>query len=318
MLFMFKCHWLNNSVDSGTVALGIPIETKTDENQVKYIRPAPGSLPEHMVVLREEDWLAQTIEFLSHLHGSVLGQGIGPGIWAKVVEKEDLSLIAAAAKNCFMGMNEASIKTLCSRHLVAVEPADDMFKTLHKLISKVLPGVSEEQILNIMQKRISSKSLEVAEILATDEMAECFGNDADQVKSYCHQVSHETEDLSSFKEQVQKLAQQFKPVPKVVSKPKPKNKGKHSAAQPKARDPDLELLDEESAKKFIPPGSRLFKDYYNGRWLGFCRGVTRSRSWQMHGDFRAMSMVISWLWKTSAEEDGHVCPYPWIEEAARA
>eukprot|EP00974_Lingulodinium_polyedra_P055521 5339482-Lingulodinium_polyedra.AAC.1 len=52
------------------------------------------------------------------------------------------------------------------------------------------------------------------------------------------------------------------------------------------------LFTEESARQILPgDGARIFKDHFNGRWLGFSRGMTRSRSWQHRSDFTAMSMV---------------------------
>lgn len=58
--------------------------------------------------------------------------------------------------------------------------------------------------------------------------------------------------------------------------------------------------------------TRLYKDNGNRRWLGYLRGKSRSRSFDLYGETGAMAQVLAFLWEVSGER----CPHAWIVDMA--
>eukprot|EP00974_Lingulodinium_polyedra_P034129 3283466-Lingulodinium_polyedra.AAC.1 len=84
--------------------------------------------------------------------------------------------------------------------------------------------------------------------------------------------------MQAFKEEYKKLASTCA---QKSQQPTPKSKGvakKKSKRVPKAHDEDAGLMDENSARQFMPPIGKIYKDFYNRRWLAVDTSIGASRS----------------------------------------
>jgi hypothetical protein len=104
-----------------------------------------------------------------------------------------------------------------------------------------------------------------------------------------------------FRDRLKQHADKLNPEP-AAAKAKAKAKGKAGAkakAKAAAVPPPDELFTEDSGRIFLPPRAALYKDFYHKRWLVIDKitGSPRSRSWELHGDTRALCMVLLWAWQ---------------------
>jgi hypothetical protein len=76
-----------------------------------------------------------------------------------------------------------------------------------------------------------------------------------------------------------------------------------------------ELITQELAESWVPPGSRIELDRFNQRWRIHWRFGEMSRSFQLHGFKRALIFVLRAAWTSMEQYSGLACPVPGIMAA---
>ena len=128
-----------------------------------------------------------------------------------------------------------------------------------------------------------------------------------------------------YHDKLKMFSEKVLPVPKAAAKGKPGAKAKAKAkAAPAAAagviDDDGALFSEAAGRALLPPhpSSRLYRDAFNGRWLSYCLGQSKSRSFAEHGDTRSLCMVAAHAWNAFERGGGFPCPHDWVMAAAGA
>ena len=270
------------------------------------------SCMQFLVVLDHDDWECVPTKCMSPLALKLAGVPIS-GCVVKQVGPA-MGLIAGAGLHCVHDLPEASIAKLALLVGCDLSGCVDLFDKLKALLTKVLPEYRENDILPLLEKRLSKVALETCSIIS-DDISECFGNyeagvqkflQAQRGEAAAHQPYRKTFALRS------RLLPPAKHDAAAVMAPRPQ---KRARLKKPCNDYVNQLFDEKSARSFMPSTGTLYKDQYNRRWLAFSNGCSRSRSWTMAGDFHAMLAVLAWAWQQHQEIGGEACPHAWIAKA---
>ena len=91
-----------------------------------------------------------------------------------------------------------------------------------------------------------------------------------------------------------------------------KKKGRKRKAVNFPGRPELKL-EPLGLQQYLPVDrSRLYRDSFNGRWIGFysSKGYSASKSWGQEGDeYMCVKNVLGRLWKYHSRISGEICPW---------
>lgn len=286
-----------------------------------YYKPNLDNIQDHMKllpILSLADWEAVQHEWRPPLANIVDPKDIH-GLWT-VQKGIARPLIQIAALQGFPAMSEAAVARLCEHLGVKIPVGSDLFEKLKLLIKHCCSWISEEELWTILQSRHLDPSLDTAALLSS-EVTEVFGKDAEEVGQWAQTKLKQHASLQPFQDKLDNMAKQFKPKTPAASKvPKSSSKASSSTSMPSHTTPnDQELFTEGTARTLLPPepSAKIYKDFYNSRWLGFIHGQSRSRSWSVHGDTKSLCLVVTWLWTVHQRAGGSACPFDWVNKAAK-
>lgn len=187
-------------------------------------------------------------------HDSVLHDWTGP-LHAAVLKADRRGLCAkqrgrvrplaeVLALRGFPGVTEAGMRSIAAMVGAKVKAGGDMFDVLTSTIKKLVPAVTEEQLLDIVQLRCIDPSIESATILAS-EVSEAFGKDQQQVETWAANKLKEHENEAGFRARVKNFGHKLHPP---APAPKAKAKAKAAVAAPAGGPavPDDDEIDEDS------------------------------------------------------------------------
>jgi len=230
------------------------------------------------------------------------------------LDGQPAGLLQTAARGCFAELVESSASAFCRLWGLQLQPGAGLFEKLEALVRFALPDISDADLLSIMQTRLLSSSGDAVQFLSEPDISEAFGGDEKEVTAFQKDAAKQDEVLEPFKRKLHELAAKVSP-----SRPSAKQGAKRKRT-PVPVLSDNELFEEETARKFAPPHSTLFKDRFNGRWLLMCRLTNRSmsRSWQLHSEARSLAMVLQWGWKNHSRVfEDQPCLHAWIVDQLR-
>ena len=174
----------------------------------------------------------------------------------------------------------------------------------------ILNGMSEEQIQEILNKRLFAKSLVDNELLEEPEAQACF-EDGDQniLKESLAAAKVETKTRTSFAEQVQTYRKKAATAAGTSRKGRPK---KVKPTQWPASGISLDF-----ARALFPPScdKHLQKDTYNNRWVTFFKAgpaadkMCISRSWPLYGEKGLLLQCSKQAWEWHARVFNEPCPH---------
>ena len=243
---------------------------------------------------------------------------------AAVPNGPPVSLLVAAANEAFAWLPETAITRLLHELGVGFDPPGDLYSKLWALLRHALPGKADADLFNIMQLRSVEPNLDAYEVLADEALLEAMddNDNKNEMRNFCKNVEVHLDAKKGFRDRLKQHADKLKPEP-AAAKAKAKAKGKAGAkakAKAAAAPPQDELFTEDSGRRFLPPRAVLYKDFYNKRWLVIDKitGSPRSRSWELHGDTRALCMVLLWAWQQNEKAGGESCPFEFIEQTAHS
>ena len=186
-------------------------------------------------------------------------------------------LLQVCARQAFSDLPNIALGQL-TKHIGAPFSAkDSLFERLQKVLAFVLPSASEEELMEIMKKRIQLPSL--LEAYLTSGAADDIMVEDDRQELHKQQKSGPLGDRGSESQQFAK-AYVAKARDIAATKARPKKRAKTASAEPKR----IELSDSTTAKAVnavMPPMHRIWHDHYNSRWQLF-QGTKRIRSFSFN------------------------------------
>lgn len=120
-----------------------------------------------MVVLEVEHWECQPVLWHSPVQCCMAGGLARPkGIVAKKVGPV-LTYLQAAAKECFFKLSQPTIKKILGM-VPHTDPGTTLFENPKCLITALAPGATDDEIMDILQKRLKPPPATAAELLSDD------------------------------------------------------------------------------------------------------------------------------------------------------
>eukprot|EP00971_Amphidinium_carterae_P013778 271496-Amphidinium_carterae.1 len=255
------------------------------------------------------------------------GAGEESGLGAIVFEADGApsSLLQWAARKAFYKLPKAVLNRIANK-IGAVIDGTSLFDCLLGLVRCILPELSEQEIVRIIETRVVDKGHyaevltwlraegsefldeEDKELLKKDKDKEQKNNDDDD------DDGHQNEDAPTERMAFRQSLHQFKQ--NVLSK----HSGKPSASSASKKKrrfgpvPDWQAKEvkEQQLQNILPDEFHIYGDSYNKRWmLSWHEGTVkqyRSRSWKLHGVNVAAKLLIAHAWYKHKELSGEDCP----------
>ena len=292
-----------------SASLGWPV---TEEDG--YVTPMLGASIADvawMVVLEVEHWECQPVLWHSPVQCCMAGGLARPkGIVAKKVGPV-LTYLQAAAKECFFKLSQPTIKKILGM-VPHTDPGTTLFENLKCLITALLPGATDEEIMDILQKRLKPPPATAAELLSDDVVESAFDQDDQKaVLEFVNKVS--SKQMSAFGEELVKARRVLNEGGGARgSKARKTAKGSKAMSSRSNRQYPVAVppsLTKEACNGCMPPGARCFVDGLENRYrVVFKPWGCFSRSWTLHGEAEAYRLVCCWAWNLHTSATGEGCP----------
>lgn len=289
--------------------MGLAAEAKEEDGFVYFV-PKYQCMTNMMwlVVLDIKDWECQPCTFVSPLHASLLSSAFSPAITAKPTGPIE-SLMSASAASCFHDLPEAAISMFSKDLGLVPEAPADLYSKLVALIQCSRPNINDVELHSIMELRARDKQLDSFELLNTEGIYNFLDDESKkEVKEFKKDFESRAASAKPYKERLKAHGE------KVVSAKAEKPAGRARKKQKPLNPGDGEVFTEEMAKQFLPADTSLCKDFSNQRWLIKRNNMTRSRSFELYGDFKAMCLCLHWAWSLHEAATNQSCPFPFIQQ----
>jgi hypothetical protein len=264
------------------------------------LEPDPQATME-IVCMFNDNWQAVTFEVLSPQSAAIqkkvpVAHLLANVQFSMVPENQPRPLMQEAAFNAFWKFKISALKWYC-RHLGVEIPFEaSLFDVLELLVKKILPKLTEEEVVRVLSKRIAI--VDEAEVCM---MSDDFEDLVDQ------------QDRKEFDKEVDTMKENLKDHDKYFLAWK--TKSKTLAAKKKGKAPivfqvsgtatpivkskfPLGEITQERARLMCPDPALIYSDPKNGRWQVYWKDFgTRSRHWSMYGNTEALRQCLSWAWE---------------------
>lgn len=260
------------------------------------------------VVMEPAALVCRVATFISPVHASCLcGR-----VCIAATAGPQMPLLQGAASCAFFNLPEVWVTKLCAELEVDVPAGSGLLEKLSLLINLLLKP-SESELFEILASRTLPKpGAHLLQVFENNEILQEFSEeDQADLTKHLEQTADNSEERA-FKDDLKKLGS-------AIAAKGPKVRSAKAKAKSGAKPPiDEQLWTEEMARSLMPPGFKIFKDYFNSRWLATRKSLeSRSRSWACHGQLNSMSQCILWAWQRHQQLYGGAgCPYEWVVEQA--
>jgi hypothetical protein len=261
-------------------------------------------------VLSEEDWEAQLLSWHSPLH--LLCEGHDARICVAKTTGLPMSLLQAAARLAFHDLPLATIHKLGHRLKLGSVGDHSIYDQVEQLVRNSLPLISDATMLDIMRKRVKQDTISTTDMLSAPDIVAVFGDDEEEVKKSYETRERDSVTMQPYKNKLKILASKVREAT-AATLPKSRRRGTAPATIN-----DDELFTESAARNFAPSTCKVYKDFFNARWLATTSGSSRSRSWALYGETKALALVLLWAWEVHSSLHGESCPFGWIRKQAEA
>ena len=219
-------------------------------------------------------------------------------------------LLSLVAKDGFGTLPLAFLRELCSH--VGLPPGTSLVPCIVELAKHVLPGISDDDLMEILQRRsLKMEAIpEVRDLVDDDVVCEVFSPaDQKQLKSEMQVTINQQQDLNDLKMEVKQYREKLlgkkklKAAAKAASKELSKRKFPCLEAVLKSASNDLP---QSEAKVLMPPGGYIWRANFGGSWQ--CHVPPHARhteSWAQHGNDSRKSMLacIRFAWSQFLEDE---------------
>ena len=307
----------------GTATLVWPaVATEIGGKRFFTLASARDTKADWIVCVEPDDWEALEVHWCSPMHimalqrapwagpaASALSGGLLRGAWA-MARGGPVSLWAAAARKCFDKFGEVAITEFIKYLGVDIPGGCGFFEKLKILVSHCLPGISEEELLEILHLRVQQPHAALTELLSEEVVQQTFQkDDLQMVEKFVESRKSEEKAALPFREELKQFtARIFSRTPEPPAKKRQKKAAsgsKHPESRPAfMRVPPTEesAISQEVAQTFFPPNAKVWKDSLSCRWKVVYKPFgSLSRSWKLHGDAGSLKQVAAWAWHQSAE-----------------
>ena len=294
---------------------------------------------EPVVFADVDEWEGKTFTWLPKwLQQQRYGQSVS-GICALAQAQDPVPLMHLAAHEAFYKMPMVALQALAKEMNppCALPPGLDIAQVVIRMVRHVLGDLPEEQLTDILQKRVPPTSViafldlepEVEELLLSDDrkdLAEAQGAEEKLKK---------VDDI--FKAVVVARRRDHFAKQEAAAKAAARGRGRGGKGRGRGRDavadcepawlrlrwpvkavPEdahlMESFTEKEAQELLPPLATIHRDHFNGRWrvsLGAGLGDF-SRSWKKYGFLGSYKLVCAWSWRTFLQHAGRSlkdCPF---------
>lgn len=226
-------------------------------------------------------------------------------------------MLVDAAHNAFWSLNFSFLKWLAKEIGAEHEPGDSLFRLVFACVRKVLPKLTDGQVLDIVSLRLQAP--DYLEDLVGEDLAECV-HKADQQTFEQEIADREKRQLDQDDFVQEYKAKRLKHSSTSTEKAK---KGFNNSSGNKYTSPyPAGDLASEQAQELAPPGWFVYSDRTNMRWQCYARGVaTRSRAWVLYGPAEACRRVLAAAWDDYLLRQGlprEACPIDSLWKPAAA
>jgi hypothetical protein len=299
------------TLTSGLGALGWPAQEESqpgnDASLFKFDLSAESQELHWIFIFDVEQWEAKVVAFKSPLWGLLKSGGHQPvaAIWCESSESEDL--ICIAAKEAFWHVPKALLVKLAEHIGLHVESSWSLFQLLWNLLKKVLPGMTDEKYLAILQKRLTPKQLGACDLCDIEVVEEILDKkDQEEMKKARREADAQNRNIEIFSKELDALREKVwaanAAAAKAKAKVKPTKRAKAAAASTASSSSSKALpvtgeLSVAQVQHLAPPGSHAWRSR-TGTWQIHLPPHKRfSRSWNKYGERTAAIIVLQECWK---------------------
>ncbi len=224
-----------------------------------------------------------------------------------------MPVLRLAASCAFWNLSKTEIVDVCKLGGVAVPAASSLFDVLSNAVSNCL-ATGEEETLKILSQRLADNEAVnsfTEAILEVDEAAEVLEkSDQESLADEQKQARSRLEQRQTYRDEYTEKMKLFR-----LAREKKSKKGKKEMT--KGSLPTV--ISQRDAKKFIPPGTHIWRGLTKGSWQGHCEPFARVyESWANSSEPEAMRRIIKKLWEqylmVSGKDWSH-CPWTFDEVA---
>ena len=215
-------------------------------------------------------------------------------------------------------MTETTISQIMKYEGLDISAGVGLCEKLVALTRHLLPDITDQEVLSILQKRLVLPGIEAAMYLDEEDTAGILQSEEREVSKFKQDTDNNNNNLEPFNQSVVDFAGKIRTKPGIkpcAAKAKAtRKKSSSSSSTPTVPAAGQVVISELEAHNFAPSIARVAKDLYNSRWLVTCSAGTRSRSWTLHGERRALGLVLQWAWAQHCCMTGEDCPWAWVTE----
>lgn len=218
-------------------------------------------------------------------------------------------LMKACAMGCFGNLPKTCLANIAKHFQVRLAANSGIVEMLSSLVMYFLPGLSDDELVKVLELRLNLEADEIGDFLASAEASELMHEDDQQeLKQVRKESNFAAQDAKTYTSELKVKRSQ------VLAKAKapPLKKPRAGAAKGDNRDrvtpPILdERLTEELLNKWLPPRARAWADTWNSRWqLFWDRKRCRSFAWNRHGYVGSARLALLEMWNLHAQHRGAI------------
>jgi hypothetical protein len=237
-----------------------------------------------------------------------------------------IPLLQLSARDAFRNFGLASLRELAKLHDPPIDiPAiADLFDGLLIMLKAILPGLSEIEYEDILNKRVDTFLDLSPNFFDAPEIRESF--DEHDIKELDRwKETTEKQNCPKFREKIDKYRfENYEracvevKVPKAAAKKYEKIiRGKVSEGTRLYADlVKADSITEKHALVYLPEGSRVYRSPLDNRFRLSYKKFEISRSWVLYGELRAFAICAKRVWLEAAKDGWPYCPFDWINAEA--
>jgi hypothetical protein len=287
---------------SGLGALGWPAKLHAgQEDGACSFMPdlGPASKALHWLFIDDlSKWEARELHFRSPLWGCLQAGDALPCITAQASQPEPLLTIAA--RQAFWHIPKAALVKLSEHEGLAVETGWSLFSLLWNMLKKFLPGMSDEQYLGILQKRLTPKQLGAIDMCDIDIVEDMLDkSDLEEMRKAKKEAEKDEKNLEIFTREFEEM--KSKVTAKLQQAKRPQKKQKTSAASSASSSTSKVLpegeLTREQVLALAPPGCHIWRSRAGTWQINQPPHPRLARSWSKYGEREAAVLVLQGAWR---------------------
>lgn len=264
---------------------------------------------------------AALIKWMSPLHLFVKHKGLESMLIKKgssyfTLASDPQPLLKAAAANAFHALPEPALIELAS--YLGIQATGALFEKLWALVRHELSELADHAVLDILAKRIAPDSSYTHSFFSAPLVKEADGEqDGAVLEGHIKSKAIVQECFNGGFAAKCKAVRSGAGLASSSGRGRGRGRGRGASAQVHAREAPQLTSHEfslDDARSWLPPARRaLPKDLPDGRWLIVVSGPgSRSRSFQLYGERKALAMVLKFAWDGIGTLLGQSCPHQWI------